>query len=247
MKWRHIICVDLEATCCEKNEFSRQQMEIIEIGAVAVDTKFEVVGEYQTFVQPMIHPTLTDFCKQLTTITQMQVDDAPPFYLVWTEFKRWMSQYQPCIWTSWGGYDANQFQLDLSRIGHGKDDFLKRHFNAKAEFSKQQGLRSRVGLKAAVTQFAGFEWQGTHHRGIDDARNLASLMPFVKGDEKISDIDTDIMEAATAMLGDQKKARAWLVKKRDIFQGMSAVEYSKNVSKVEVLKVVGRIRHGVST
>ena len=55
-------------------------MEIIEIGAVMVDREtLSIVDEFQTFIKPIRHPILTDFCKQLTSITQSQVDTAPTF------------------------------------------------------------------------------------------------------------------------------------------------------------------------
>jgi len=52
-------------------------MEIIEIGAVMVDAQsLKVVDEYERFIKPILNPTLTPFCKQLTTIRQDDVDTA---------------------------------------------------------------------------------------------------------------------------------------------------------------------------
>jgi 3'-5' exoribonuclease 1 len=34
-------------------------------------------------------------------------------------------------------------------------------------------------------KLAGIELLGTHHRGIDDARNIARLMPYILGKKKI--------------------------------------------------------------
>lgn len=42
-------------------------METIEIGLVVIDLEsLEIVDEFQRFVRPQIHATLTDFCKKLT-------------------------------------------------------------------------------------------------------------------------------------------------------------------------------------
>lgn len=53
------------------------QMEMIEIGLVVIDLEtLEIVDEFQRFVRPQINPVLTDFCKQLTSIQQEDVDGA---------------------------------------------------------------------------------------------------------------------------------------------------------------------------
>jgi inhibitor of KinA sporulation pathway (predicted exonuclease) len=38
---------------------------------------------------------------------------------------------------------------------------------------------------AQALRLAEIELQGTHHRGIDDARNIARLMPFILGIKKL--------------------------------------------------------------
>ena len=48
------IIVDFEATCCNRGTVAREQMEIIEIGAVAlVGHEPEVQSEFQCFVKPV--------------------------------------------------------------------------------------------------------------------------------------------------------------------------------------------------
>ena len=62
------LVVDFEATCSQDSAVPRDEMEIIEVGAVLQSMRtFEIEAEYQTFVRPQRHPTLTDFCCELTT------------------------------------------------------------------------------------------------------------------------------------------------------------------------------------
>ena len=62
-------------------------METIEIGAVLVDNvRVEVVDELDLFVRPVRHPALSDFCKDLTSIRQEDVDAADPFPVAWQRF-----------------------------------------------------------------------------------------------------------------------------------------------------------------
>ena len=146
--------MDLEATCDDRGAVPKQEMEIIEIGAVLVEPReFAVLSEYQSFVRPQRHPRLTVFCRGLTTISQAEVDAAPLFPQV--------------------------MELDcaLHRVPY---PMPGRHLNVKALFSETRGIKKRLGMAEAL-QHAGLELTGTHHRGIDDARNIARLLPLAVG------------------------------------------------------------------
>lgn len=66
-------------------------MEIIEIGAVLVERdQLQIIDEFQTFIKPTKNPILTDFCKELTSITQKDIDSAPIFPIAIAEFKNWL-------------------------------------------------------------------------------------------------------------------------------------------------------------
>ena len=47
-------------------------------------------------------------------------------------------------------------------------------------FSQQLGEEQRHGMAGALRR-VGLPLVGTHHRGIDDARNIARLLPWVLG------------------------------------------------------------------
>ncbi|MGL5075983.1 MAG: 3'-5' exonuclease, partial [Waterburya sp.] len=47
------------------------------------------------------------------------------------------------------------------------------------------GLSKKYGMAGAL-KLAGIELIGTHHRGIDDARNIAQLLPYMLGREKLA-------------------------------------------------------------
>ncbi|WP_426203874.1 exonuclease domain-containing protein [Pseudomonas sp. TWP3-1] len=83
--YHYLYCVDLEATCDEVGESESprplavlpDQMETIVIGLVVIGIEtLEIVDEFKCFVRPQINPILTDFCKQLTSIQQADVDSA---------------------------------------------------------------------------------------------------------------------------------------------------------------------------
>lgn len=176
MQARDYLVIDLEATCDDAGAVPKREMEIIEIGAVLVDgITFEPRGEFQTFVRPVRHPILTPFCRQLTSITQADVDAAPGFPEAIAALREFMAGEQP-LFCSWGNYDRGQFQLDAGyhqiKLPFGPD-----HLNIKQAFSDALGTRKRFGMAGALRKL-GLPLQGTHHRGIDDARNIARILPY---------------------------------------------------------------------
>jgi inhibitor of KinA sporulation pathway (predicted exonuclease) len=175
----YYLVVDLEATCDSPARMPRAETEIIEIGAVLVDAEsLAPVDEFQSFVRPQRHPKLTGFCTELTTITQADVNNAPRFPEVIDGLRLFLGRRR-ALFCSWGQYDKNQFEQDASYHCVGLP-FGAAHLNLKKCFAERFGARRKLGMGEAL-RHVGLELRGTHHRGIDDARNIARLLPWVLG------------------------------------------------------------------
>lgn len=179
MNNRDYLVIDLEATCDDGGAVPKHEMEIIEIGAVLVDGRsFAPKAEFQSFIRPQRHPVLTPFCRKLTSITQAQVDGAPSFPEALAALREFMGGEAP-VFGSWGNYDRSQFQLDAKLHGVALP-FGADHLNIKQAFSDTLGTRKRFGMAGAL-RCLGLRLTGTHHRGIDDARNIARILPYALG------------------------------------------------------------------
>ncbi len=169
------IIFDLEATCWKGWDKSRN--ETIEIGAVLINEKKEILSEFCSFIKPLKYPILSNFCKELTSITQEQIDNSEYFSKVIEDFKEWISQggndYVLC---SWGFYDRKQFESDCEIHGINKE-WINKHISLKHQYAKIKKLKRAIGMKNALIN-EKFKLKGTHHRGIDDARNISKI--FIK-------------------------------------------------------------------
>ncbi len=171
------IIYDLEATCW-RGRPPKGYNEIIEIGAVKVNQYGEKLGRFERFIKPTVNPILSGFCKQLTSISQENVDQAQTFPRVLRDFKDWIfeegDEYLLC---SWGSFDKQFFINDcnLHKLEH--DWIDDSYIDIKGQYSEIKNLPKHKGLKAAV-KLEGFEFTGVHHRAISDAENLAKI--FVK-------------------------------------------------------------------
>ncbi len=176
---RSLLVVDLEATCSNDGSIARQGTETIEIGAVLVEPRsLQPMDEFQSFIRPGLHPVLTPFCTELTSIRQADVDAAPSFPEVLKRFAAWAWSTGPVLFSSWGDYDRHQLRLDCTRHGL-RYPFGSSHLNLKQSFTAAYGLKKKPGLAEALAM-AGLKPGGTPHRGIDDARNTARLLPGMR-------------------------------------------------------------------
>ncbi len=169
----NFIIFDLEATCWEGRPNGLAQ-ETIEIGAVCMDNYGEILGSYNRFIKPVLNPFLSPFCKELTTISQEEIDKARTFPDVIEEFQDWVDIYESeYLLCSWGSFDKKMLISDciLHKLEY---DWVEKHINLKKQYHSIKRLHRPCGLKKAVRK-EGFEFTGIHHRGISDAENLAKV------------------------------------------------------------------------
>ena len=165
--------VDVEATCWEGQPPPGQVSEIIEIGLTVVDLRAgERLAKHRLLVRPA-RSEVSPFCTELTGLTRTEVDGGLSF----AEACRTLAaEHRTGLlpWASWGDYDRNQFTRQCRRAA-AEYPFGSRHTNAKVAFTASYGLRRRPGMAQALTT-AGLPLEGRHHRGDDDAWNIAALI-----------------------------------------------------------------------
>jgi len=140
---------------------------------VAYEVDYGVSGEYQTFVRPKLNPFLSDFCTELTSIRQRDIDLAPDFPSALADFVEWTERYVPFVLASWGDYDRKQLHEDCEL--HGLEYPFGKHVNLKKAFARLEGRCKQCGMRQALRMLQ-IPLDGTHHRGIDDARNIAKIV-----------------------------------------------------------------------
>ncbi|MEK6238124.1 MAG: exonuclease domain-containing protein, partial [Planctomycetales bacterium] len=81
------------------------------------------------------------------------------------------------LWASYGDYDRNQIERNCKDLGVGYP-FGKTHLNVKNLFAAAMGLPREIGMDGAL-QRLNIPLEGTHHRGHDDAWNIALILATV--------------------------------------------------------------------
>jgi inhibitor of KinA sporulation pathway (predicted exonuclease) len=168
-----ILVLDLESTCWDGPPPAGQVSEIIEVGICTVDVpSLQRVEKRSILVKPL-RSEVSDFCTQLTTLTAEHLKHAGSLADAARILKKeFLSQER--LWASWGDYDRRQFERVCKEFGVGYP-FGVSHLNVKTLFSVSFGLAEEIGLDMAYERL-GLTMEGTHHRGADDAWNVAGLL-----------------------------------------------------------------------
>ena len=171
--------VDVESTCWRDQPPEGVNSEIIEVGICSLNIRpdgFKIVACDGLLVRPF-RSEVSEFCTELTTLTQEQVDrDGKGFpdvikYIV----DNYRTKERP--WASYGDYDRNQFERNC-RYRNLEYPFGSRHINVKTLVAACMGWDCEVGMDEALKRMR-MPLVGTHHRGKDDAMNIAGMLRFI--------------------------------------------------------------------
>lgn len=119
---------------------------------------------------------MTPFCKELTGITQAEVDSAEKFPQVLNKFLTWCGdtyREDTFILASWGFYDRKQLTQDCQYHNIPFPQEFQTHVSLKHLFGQKYRIRP-CGMDKAL-QMKGLHLDGSHHRALADAKNISKL------------------------------------------------------------------------
>jgi inhibitor of KinA sporulation pathway (predicted exonuclease) len=172
-KLDQILVIDIESTCWQGNPPSGQESEIIEIGICTLDIASGERGEKRSILVKPERSKVSEFCTQLTTLTQEQVDKGVDFANACSILRNKYASKDK-VWASYGDYDRRQFekQCQARKVSY---PFGTSHINVKTLFAVIHAFPEEIGMAEAL-ELLGIPLEGTHHRGIDDAWNIAAIL-----------------------------------------------------------------------
>ncbi|KAG8363728.1 hypothetical protein BUALT_Bualt19G0052500 [Buddleja alternifolia] len=179
--FQYFVVIDFEATC-DKEKVPHPQ-EIIEFPSVIVSS---ITGQleacFQTYVRPTCNQLLTDFCKDLTGIQQIQVDRGVTLSEALLKHDKWLekkgiknSNFAVVTWSDWDCRVMLESECRYKKIR--KPPYFDRWINLRVPFHEVFG-GAKCNLKEAVEK-SGLSWEGRPHCGLDDAKNTARLLALI--------------------------------------------------------------------
>ena len=175
-KLDHIIVIDIEATCWNGPPPDGETADVIEFGICPLELSTLRRLEKRSILVRPERSAVSPFCTELTTITPEMAAGGVSFREACRVLKK---DYHTAdrVWASFGDYDRRQVEKQCRDVDVSYP-FGPTHLNVKTLFALSKGLLHEVGTKAAVDAF-GLAFEGTQHRGHDDAWNIAAVLAEV--------------------------------------------------------------------
>jgi inhibitor of KinA sporulation pathway (predicted exonuclease) len=177
-----ILVVDLECTCWDSNAGHKpppgEVQEIIEVGIAVLDVKTRQRTAKESIIVKPQYSTISPFCTQLTTLTQKDVDAGIPLVdackIISTKYNA-----REKVWASYGEFDRKHFTKECTAKGL-EYPFGFNHINVKNWAALKYKLQKEYGMDRML-EFLKIPLEGTHHRGVDDAWNIALILASILG------------------------------------------------------------------
>ncbi len=189
----YYLCIlDFEATCWE-NDRNDAMQEIIEFPSILYQIHktregfvAEYVSEFAEYVSPQLCPVLSEFCTELTGITQEQVDSAATFPEVYKRHFKWLQEHIPhdqmrhVTFATCGNWDLRDM-LPIETARHNpslpEQNPYTNWVNVKDPFTSTRPAYQKKSGKSMMNMLRALKipHQGRHHSGIDDCRNIAAI------------------------------------------------------------------------
>jgi len=184
----YIFVIDFEATCWENKDNKQWCQEIIEFPCVVIDVqKAEIIDIFHEYISPVINPQLSQYCINLTGITQKQVDNGALFSEVVERFETFYRKYQelseqnPILILTVGNWDFGTAYKHNCKL-FGIENKFRTWCDIKLSF-KNAYHTNKAGGMVKMLNFLGLPLIGRHHSGIDDAKNTAQIvLTMIKND-----------------------------------------------------------------
>lgn len=156
----HYIVIDLEFN--GRKHYDIHPMEIIEIGAVKLNERLEIVDTFQSYIRPKFR--LNKFALQFTGIPKNTLLQSDRFRTVIKRFIDFCGDEYKML--AWGGSDYFHLFVDC-KVNGVADEWLANLMDMTSMFEG--------GLHKAL---ADYELQpiGQHHSALDDALNAVQLL-----------------------------------------------------------------------
>jgi inhibitor of KinA sporulation pathway (predicted exonuclease) len=150
-------------------------MEVIEIGAVRLDSSLQQKDEFSALIKPVYFSKLNSFIKQKTGIPQEEIDQASGFPKVMFDFMEWLNQSESLLFITWGGEDLKRIVYDTRM--HKLDDafwMTVQYYDLLKGFVRYKNLKNDVSVESALIDL-DISAHGSAHRALDDARMTSDV------------------------------------------------------------------------
>lgn len=175
------IVLDLEwnqSAYGHSRENPRIPFEIIEIGAVKLDSNYNIIEEFSSIIKPRIYKKLQANIRSLLNYDEETLRKGRPFELVFKDFINWCGK--DYIFCTWGSLDLWHLQVNM-------EYYYQKKFSNPLKFYNIQQIYADiidsnniiVKLETAVTNL-DIPKDYNFHSAVNDAKYTALVLQKIK-------------------------------------------------------------------
>ena len=176
------VVLDLEWNQASDNRDARSRLltfEIIEIGAVKLNSRMEIIDTFQELICPQVYEEMHSVTERLIGIHMEELQGKRKFTEVAGDFLKWCGT--DFMFGTWGPQDLTELQRNMRFFGmEPLGTGPVRFYDIQKLFSiAYEDQKSRRSLEYAV-DFLNIEKDGAFHRALSDAWYTARVLQMIK-------------------------------------------------------------------
>ena len=166
----------------------RCPFEIIQIGAIKLDSNFNMIDTFNKYVKPEIYKDIHPFIQDMTGITKSDVKDASNFPQVYKEFKKFISSKKSVLCV-WGTSDLKELYRNVNYYNLPSKTLPKSYINIQEYASKyfKNPTGKSIGLQNAIS-ILGIEQNRSYHDALNDAYYTTQVFIKINNPDIVPDV-----------------------------------------------------------
>lgn len=160
--------------------------EIIQIGAVRLNSRFKISGKFDMTIKPRFYKKLNHHVEKITGITQTQLDASDDFEKVFKKFLKFCGKN--CALVTWGTDDIPMLRDNL--CAYGIDPVvLPKYYNLQVIFNQQITHQNKQWSLDSAIEHLGIEENEHPHNALYDAISTAHIVAAIDFKNGVAEYD----------------------------------------------------------
>lgn len=161
----------------DDGRMKRAQREIISVGFVVCDDMYNIKNRYTSFVKPVNNPTITDYCENLTGITQNDVNHGKKCNNAFRDIREICKKYSIDYIFTFGNADKDGIIVSAKWIRKKKEKVNNLYFISEKIIDVRPSILKGINCKnyrkspslSKIAEILSVKAKGKHHNALNDA------------------------------------------------------------------------------
>ena len=165
----------------QAGEHPRMPFEIIEIGAVKLDEKYQFVDEFRRLIKPRLYQKLHKYIKDILSYDERELKKTGvDFTKACTEFLEWSrgDEDEEYAFCTWGPSDLSYLQNNMDFYRMEKLAFPLKFFDIQQIYADKYSKENKICKLEKAVDYLGIEMSRPFHAAVNDAYYTGMVLKY---------------------------------------------------------------------